>query len=1403
MRTGDLEKRRRDRIQPWLTFLMSSLVLVMIALRQAYGQNLVAGYVAEGQVVNERGQGVPNVVVRPVNRKTGFRERWVKTDAAGMFQITGLQIGVWCLQIIKDGYEAEVEVICRNNSKTGEPIYEPRLEIHGDRKDVPEPNPIPLRRVNGSRRTSLTVEPDGFLKIVLYDPPSLLPPSHADRTAPVADVQPIQRVITGVVTDRQGMPLVGVEVYVLSDQSDAVFPGVTDEQGRFMIPIPEPGRYSLVIAAQHYQEQNIAFVLRPEEAAKPLGLIRLARTEEVGTQPGVSSSNPGEAIRRSILSERELTALPLPGIRTFDSLALLSPGVFPAPATSGSQGPGISPGVGTSGQFSVNGLRSRTNNFTVDGADDNQEDVGVRRQGFVSLIPQPIESVQEFQIITALADARFGRNLGAQVNAVSQYGGREFHGTLYGFLTDRRLNARDAFDSTGGPPLLELRRASDGAPVLLDGRPVTLTNPVGGENPLTRLQTGFVASGPVRAGGPFFFVSFERQDIHASQESHFAVPTIAERGIFGTGDRGLRLSAFDVAGTSLLPSSIPGNAIFSLYPFPNNPSGPYGSNTYTAILPADGEGTIFSGKLDHSFRWIGTWTHALSGRYNFTDDDSTLPVTGEALFSSLRPKVRTQNVALSLGSTPSGRTSNSLRFSYGRTRLTFAPVSQAFLRPSRLELAIPDVPFLLNAPLVLNVTLPGGPPTFVSASSQAGQALLNSVRLAGLRETEQLTGPLGQIRLAGFSSVGVDVFNFPQRRANNTFQLADTFTHIHGRHIFTGGLDTRRTQINSQVNRNFRPLLTFNGRRQLELIPNLPPEIRQDVLSGATLAAMGFPSGYFQTLASLPPEVRAGEAISPAFVADSTLGIRFTQWNFFFQDEIRWRANLRLTVGLRYEFNTIPSTVGHRLEDRFRRTSEQLPDLFPPSPENQQLLEPLLITFRGAFAGDRNNLAPRVGFAWDLTGSGKTILRGGYGVYYDQFLETVIGQSRTFPPDFVPLNLTDSGNADRDFPAIALARGRLGSDLSRGMGVVVPGSLNLLHPQLDPLAPFLNLIGRNGTGPTVLVPSQNLKAPYSQHYHLTLERQLMGHVAVSLAYVGTRGIKLLRLATPNLGLNSLVSINAVVPFLTNLPRFSGFVTSPQAEGAEQMARPTPVLGGLSVFQSSSASTYHSLQLEVRKPYVQGWQFGAAFTYSHAIDDVSDIFDTSGSFAVPQNSQNQAGDRASADFDERIRLAIHAIWEVPFWKRHWLLGHWQVAGIFMAGSGQPYTVGSTLDVNQDGNLTDRLNTVTGLITEVAGPRRLRLAPGVDPLSLLAPPGRSGAVGRNTFRKAGTATLDLAVSKEFRSGDRHRVVFRAEFFNLFNRTHFGTPVRLLEAPAFGQSVNTSIPARTIQFAVKYSF
>ncbi|HWW74568.1 MAG TPA: hypothetical protein VNZ44_04180, partial [Pyrinomonadaceae bacterium] len=137
---------------------------------------------------------------------------------------------------------------------------------------------------------------------------------------------------------------------------------------------------------------------------------------------------------------------------------------------------------------------------------------------------------------------------------------------------------------------------------------------------------------------------------------------------------------------------------------------------------------------------------------------------------------------------------------------------------------------------------------------------------------------------------------------------------------------------------------------------------------------------------------------------------------------------------------------------------------------------------------------------------------------------------------------------------------------------------------------------------------------------------------------------------------------------------------------------------------------------------------------------------------------------------------------------------------------PFTVNSVFDVNRDGNLTDRLDTAVGLVTNpVEGDEsvRLGLAPGTAPSSLLAPDGRDGALGRNSFRARGLVSFDLALAKLFEFRDEQQLQFRVEVFNLFNRANFAIPERLLEAPAFGRSTRTVTPARTIQLQLRYSF
>ena len=215
-----------------------------------------------------------------------------------------------------------------------------------------------------------------------------------------------------------------------------------------------------------------------------------------------------------------------------------------------------------------------------------------------------------------------------------------------------------------------------------------------------------------------------------------------------------------------------------------------------------------------------------------------IPVTGGAIFSSLRPNVRTQNFSTILNSNLSNTVSNEFRASYGRTKLSFEELRHPSLLPSN---KLPGTPFLLNAPYLVNNTFPefaGGRivptsgPTRYSTGGTTERGLAGS---SGFIEDGAI-GPVGQVIIAGYSPVGVDVFNFPQNRVNNTYQIADTLNVRAGRHSLAFGTDIRRAELNSDLPRNSRTLITFNG----------APRLRFDELANGNLTNFRF-NGFYQS----------------------------------------------------------------------------------------------------------------------------------------------------------------------------------------------------------------------------------------------------------------------------------------------------------------------------------------------------------------------------------------------------------------------------------------------------------------------------------------------------------------------------------------------------------------------------
>jgi hypothetical protein len=228
-------------------------------------------------------------------------------------------------------------------------------------------------------------------------------------------------------------------------------------------------------------------------------------------------------------------------------------------------------------------------------------------------------------------------------------------------------------------------------------------------------------------------------------------------------------------------------------------------------------------------------------------------------------------------------------------------------------------------------------------------------------------------------------------------------------------------------------------------------------------------------------------------------------------------------------------------------------------------------------------------------------------------------------------------------------------------------------------------------------------------------------------------------------------------------------------------------------------------MEIRGRLSKSLSFQAAYTFSKVTDDVSDVFDLAGAYVLPQNSLDLEAERGPANFDVRHRWTFQAVYNVPKLPGNSFLrvltDNLQIAGIGKFRTGQPFTVNSTIDVNLDGNLTDRLDTTNGI--EITGDRRQPIRLTTDNyLSLLAPFGQDGRIKRNSFRAGSVLELDLSVIKQFSIKGR-KLSFRTDIFNFINRANFGVPARLLEAPGFGRATSTVTPGRRIQFSLKYEF
>jgi hypothetical protein len=569
--------------------------------------------------------------------------------------------------------------------------------------------------------------------------------------------------------------------------------------------------------------------------------------------------------------------------------------------------------------------------------------------------------------------------------------------------------------------------------------------------------------------------------------------------------------------------------------------------------------------------------------------------------------------------------------------------------------------------------------------------------------------------------IGVDN-GAPRIYHYNVFQEGDDLTYIRGKHSLKFGVNIERIQDNELASGNSRGDYTFLD------IPSF--------------------------LANVPIRFDA----PPASASDAYRGLRQTLFGAYVQDDFKMSQRITLNLGLRYEFITDPKEVNGKMAD--------LLNLTDPAPT---VLKDHL------FAISKKDFEPRVGFAWQLDGSGKTVLRSGFAMFHDHILPYSYGTALSgYPPFFKTL-----------------------SDLQGGTNQpVFPIDTNLGNGALPPLQ-FGGWLASN-------------KEPSKVQYSMTLQQQVMKDTVLEAAYIGSESHHLQR----NGEWNTPVPISpGVFP-----AKFS------------QANRINPLYGSLTVARFDANAVYDALQITLRRRSASGLQYQAFYTYSKSIDDKSTLAGGESRQEVNTvvNLLNRAQDRGLSAFDARHNFVLSITYPIPFKFQQkamtWLLGGWTVNGIGTFRTGEPFgaRTGSNVSSNGDRWVPDRPNLNPGFSNNptsgVSAGCKVgsRVIPAgtplgtaslwYDPCAFSKPaPGHYGNLGRNTITGPGYDEVDASLEKIFKPIERVNVQFRAEVFNLLDHANFYIPgFNAFSGSGGVVTALTSYPGgRIIQLGVKVLF
>ena len=1045
----------------------------------------------------------------------------------------------------------------------------------------------------------------------------------------VAGAQTHTATVRGTVFDPSQARVAGAQITLIDNSTSESRTASSDANGEYAVSSLPAGTYRIQVSSTNFVPYTYDSLILTVNQVLHLDvtLVVAGPDEEnmvisaFGTELKKDSASLG-----TVIENRQVGGLPLDG-RNFYELSLLVPGAAPA-------APGSAGSVRGDFAFNVNGAREDSNNFLLDGVynlDPKLNTFGVR---------PPVDAIREFEMLTSTYDASFGRNPGAQINVVLKSGTNDFHGSLFEFHRNGKLDARNVLAPASEP------------------KPKYIRNQFGGS-----------IGGPIIKNRTFVFGDYEGTRSREGITRIANVPTLRERqGDFSQSLFPAPINPFTgmpFPGGVIDPAFIHpvGRAIAALYPLPNR-NEPFRNFVSSPTQRDDNDS--FDVRLDHRL----TDRADLTFRYSFGDRNLFEPFTGPT-FSSVP----------GFGDTVKRRSQNAM----GAFTMVLTPnfVNETRAAFSRVAASVSQEASVLNSQL--------GLPTVSPNARDAG---------------------LSFITVTGFSPLG-DEGNNPQDSVTNVYQIINTSSYSRGRHLMKFGGDIRFSQQNAFRDVESRGRLTFSPFGQVTF------NALGDLL-------LGFP--IFTSVARV----------------DNPQQLRTQSYNAFFNDSLRISRRLTLNAGLRYEYNSPPVDADDRatLYDLASRSLVRVGTSGVP---------------RGGYEADKNNFAPRVGLAWTLGDDEKTVVRAGYGIYYDQ--------SALAPTEAIYFNSPFfDNNIFFSIPGLPLT---LSNPFPSFFPVPLPDS--------------------------ALAIQRDLRTAYMQHWNLNVQRELGSKSVLEVAYVGSKGTKLL----------TARDINQPQPSV--LPPGLPFVP-----------RPNPQFDDINLLESRANSNYHSLQTRLQQRFSRGLAALVSYTWSKSIDDASNFFSSVGDPNFPQNSYNLRGERGRSNFDVRHRLSASYSYDLPFGrgKRYLsdgglasaIFGGWQSFGVITFQSGRPFTVALLSEIDNSGTgrsilgfgANDRPNVVGDPNLGSRSTTRWFNTEAFD----FAAPGTFGNAGRNIIDGPGYQSVNASLVKNTALTESVNLQFRVEAFNLFNHPNFNLPDNFFGSPTFGQITSARDP-RHLQFGLKLLF